>query len=265
MSISCGSVIDIIEELAPPSLALPNDPIGLQLGGRSAAADRVYFALELNDEVVADALAFGAQLVVVHHTPVYFPFRELSDENYYARLTLALAKGGAALYAAHTNLDRAAGGVNDVLADLLGLEERRALDLREAGKAYPMGRIGRLAKAVSLGEYAAFVAKKLSNPCLRYVGSSDRPVLNVACLGGAGASAMAEAKKQGADLLVTGDLRHHEALDALGMDICVIDAGHFSTESPAMARLAAFVGERLPQAVIRVSEINTNPFHAVRG
>ena len=265
MSVSCGKIIEIIEDIAPRTLALPGDPVGLQLGSPAAEVERLYFALELNDEVVEDALTFGADLVILHHTPMYFPFRELSDGNYNARLTLSLAKGGAALYTAHTNLDCAQGGVNDVLAELLGLKDCRPLNLWEEGKAWPMGRIGRLTASISLAEFAAFVAQTLQNPCVRFVGKGKTAIRQVACLGGAGIGVMREAKRQGAEVLVTGDVRHHEALDALGLGLCLIDAGHFCTEHPAMAALAAQVKAVLPQELkIRVSQISTNPFQPVK-
>ncbi|MDR1192906.1 MAG: Nif3-like dinuclear metal center hexameric protein [Peptococcaceae bacterium] len=261
MSYTCGEIIRHIDGFAPPRLALEGDPIGLHLGETGQPARRLFLALELTAAVLEEILDFQADMVFVHHTPFFRPQKQLRDDWDHDRLILALIRRQTALYTAHTNLDCVRGGVNDVLAALIGIENSEILEpvnqnIREAG----LGRIGALRAPLTLAAFAGEVGAKLGHPCPRYCGDGEKIVRQAACCGGSGAFLIGEAKARGADVYVTADVRHHEATQALELGLGVIDAGHFATENPVIPVLARYLAEHLPELEIKVSAINAEPF-----
>src|SRR5690606_29998388 len=121
------SLIRALEEWAPPALAVERDPIGLQVGDPGAEVTGVLVTLDVTEEVVDEALRLGANWIVSHHALIYRPLHHLRGDRPAGRLAAKLLKNGINVYVAHTNLDTAAGGVNDVLAEKLGLENAEVL------------------------------------------------------------------------------------------------------------------------------------------
>ncbi len=349
-----------VDRLAPFALAEPWDHVGLQVGSphdrlsNDAAAPAgarpvVLVALEVSDAALDEASRLGARAIVAHHPLIFDPLERLSDHTEAGRLALRAARQGVAVIAAHTNLDKARGGVADVVAGLLGLEAvqplqpaaadvlklvgfvpeddaglvRQALFAVGAGvigeyehcswsvggqgtffgrhgttpaagvagrdetvaelrmevvfprrlrrhvvaayiAAHPyeepafdlvpveneiasrgLGRLGVLPAPLSLAALADEVAAVLRLPSVRYAGDGAREVLRVAVLPGSGAEAVARGVAQVADVLVTGDVKYHEARAAQAQGLALIDAPHGWTEQEAMLRWA----ERLADAL----------------
>jgi putative NIF3 family GTP cyclohydrolase 1 type 2 len=168
--------------------------------------------------------------------------------------------------AAHTNLDAAddGAGTSDPVVALLGLVDVTPLCAPATPGARPLGRVGDLPEGLKLRDLARRLGDGLPAPGVRFTGTGDRAVRRVAVLGGSGTSAVPEALAAGADVLVTGDVRHHAALDALELGLALIDAGHHATESAAMPVFAARVAEAAAQqglsARVALSEVNTTPW-----
>ncbi len=229
-----------IEALAPLSLAESWDRPGLQLGDPQAHLSTVVVALDPSPAAVTLALARGAELLVTHHPLFLEPLHRLDLSTPQGRKIRDLLCGGVAVYAAHTNLDRARGGVNDRLAARLGLEEVEDLGAEPDGRP-ALGRVGRLAAPRRLGEFAREAARALGAPTARVVGDPDRRVERVAVCGGSGASLWPAARAAGAQVLVTGDVRHHAALDAREAGMALVDVGHATGERVAVEILAGVV------------------------
>jgi dinuclear metal center YbgI/SA1388 family protein len=328
-------LVGLVHTLFPPSLAEDWDNVGLQVGEATAELKKVLVCLDPSEKALDAAVAAGAQAIVAHHPLIFKPLRNLTSSNETGRVLLRAVRENLAVVSAHTNLDRAAGGLNDWLATLLGLENSRPLLQEEEGemvklvvfipagyesgvadalfaagaghignysccsfrlsgtgtfkaeegtspyigkqgqieqvretrmetilpkdlsqrvvqamcKAHPyeevaydliplvnrregigLGRIGRLSATISLNEYAVRIKEVLQTQFLRLAGDLDRQVTKVAVCGGSGAFLLAESARQGADLLVTGDVKYHEARNAEALGVAVIDAGHFATE-----------------------------------
>jgi dinuclear metal center YbgI/SA1388 family protein len=115
------TVIQLFEQLAPKHYALPDDKIGLQLGTLNKAIDHVLVALDVNDEVAEEAIRAKADLIIAHHAIIYRPLKHIQTDTPAGKLYEKLIKHDIAVYIAHTNLDVADGGVNDMMADVLGL------------------------------------------------------------------------------------------------------------------------------------------------
>lgn len=215
-------IVGLVGQIAPYELAEPWDNIGLLLGREQAKVTRVLTALDLTDGVVAEAKALGAELIVTHHPVMMDARKRLTDSDREGRLLLDLAENGIAHIAAHTNFDSAQGGVNDTLMLIMG-----AKNVRGEGCV----RVGDL-EGMTFAVLCERAEKKL-HAVVRAYGAPDTKVEKLGCCSGAGGSLLEEACQLGADCFITGEIKHHIALEAMDRGVCVIEAGHFETENPA--------------------------------
>lgn len=367
-----ADVVGLLNTLYSPTLAEDWDNVGLQVGDPSAVVERILVCLDAEEIAIAEAERHNAQLVVSHHPLLHRPQKRLTPGDEVGRVLFRAIRGNIAIYSAHTNLDRAADGLNDWLAERLGLESCQPLEkplpgdfyklvvfvphghetelmdaLFAAGaghigrydrcsfralgtgsfrgdnetvpfigqpgeseeteefrletivpaaclskvvsrmiKAHPyeevaydliplansrtdvgLGRVGRLTETVSLRQFADQVREGLNVAALRMVGDPERSVGKIAVCGGSGASLISEALRQGADCLVTGDVKYHDAQRARAENLALIDAGHFGTEqfmvTELSLRLRQILSERqLPVEVVEMSA-EQDPFWVV--
>jgi len=229
-------IIPLLESIAPPTLAedFDNGRIGLVLD-RGNDINKIAVALDPTDLVLKEAARIGADLLITHHTLIFDPVnlisKRLSD-------TLKIAiDNDISIYTMHTNYDKAEGGVNDVLAGLLGLKNIIPL---------PLGRIGEIEPMQAPG-FASFLAKKL-NTHVQYLG--DGGIRKVMVIGGSGfrREYIDIAIENGADALVSGEMRHDAIRYADGL--CLFDATHYATEAPAMRKLC----NRLPAESVFIED-----------
>lgn len=244
-SAAVGEIVSLLEKLAPPALAMDWDNVGLLLGRQDKTVKKIVLALDLTEETASQAVSLKADMLITHHPAIFRKIGCLTDAQWQQKLLLTLAENRIALYSAHTNLDCAPGGVNDVLAKRLGLRDLEVLDL-----ATGLGRIGTV-EPQSLEEFAVFAKKQLEADYLA-VASAGRKVRKVAVCGGAGADLIPLALARGADTLVTGDVKYHEAQGAAFSGLNLVDAGHQPTETPVLRELAARLDADLAAADIKL-------------
>ncbi len=211
-----------LEQIAPPTLAEEGDNVGLLIGPEQDAVRRVLVALDCSVEVAREAVDGQFDMVLTHHPLFYRPVRHMLPDDPQTAAAYILIRHGIGLYASHTNLDNAAGGVNDVLADVLGLTNPVPF-------GDGMGRVGTIIKETTLAAFTAFTERTLGVRA-QLIGPLDAPVRRVAVLGGSAAFAAKDAKAVGADVFITGDITHHQAHDILALGIPCISAGHYETE-----------------------------------
>ena len=354
-----SNIIDIINKIANPSLAEEWDNPGMQVGSHTADVTRIMVALDPLPTVIDAAISASCQLLVTHHPLMFKPLRSVSTSTVQGRSIHAAIRGGLSIVSMHTNYDSASGGLNDLLAEKIGLSGCRPLritsttelsklvtfvpddhceqvrnalfplcesignysgcsfsaggdgtftpregaapfsgtigvpqrvseqrlevlvtraNLPRAVKAllaahpyeepaydlYPLlnegrtlglGRVGHLPESLTLREYSARIRELLDAPLLRYVGDPDSAISKVALCSGSGASLLREGVKAGADVLVTGDVKYHEALDAEDAGICLIDAGHFPTEIIMVDEVSRRLTESLDKARFRGCQV----------
>lgn len=226
------TICGIMEEFAPTSLAMNWDNVGLMLGKVDREVKRVLLALDLTQEVVDEAVAQNVQMIITHHPAIFKKISCLTDNNWQQSLLLNLAENKIAVYSAHTNLDCAVEGVNDVLAKKLDLSNIKTLE-DESG----LGREGEIT-ACDLEVFAAMVKNKLAADYVAYA-DAGRKVKRVAVCGGAGGDLVGLCLAKGIDTLVTGDVKYHTAQDAVFQGLNIIDAGHQATERLAIEYLRA--------------------------
>lgn len=253
-------VLQFVRRLAPDELAMDWDTNGLSFGDAAHEVTRILISLDLTLPVVREAERFGAELIVTHHPLLFTPVRQLNEQTPEGRLVLALARSKIATLNAHTSLDCTPGGVNDCLAQALGLEHTEILDVcgtDAQGNAYGLGRIGEVPEC-GLLSFAAEVKRRLHAPGVRFA-DGGRPVRRVAVGGGACGDAIEKAKARGCDTFVTADLKHHQFLLAQAIGINLIDAGHFSTENVVCPYLAVRLQEEFPDLRVKISETHKAP------
>lgn len=357
MPVKCQTITSLIEKLSPRKLAEDWDNIGLLVGNPAGPINGVMLALDVTPEVVQEAVTLGANLIISHHPIIFRPLKNIREDNPHGRLVSDIIRNGIQVYCAHTNLDNAGEGVNQVLAQKLGLTDIQVLNpdkpekiyklvvfipdthvdavrdaitaagagwignysdctfstsgtgtfkasdncnpfigkpgvlerasevrletvikenqiervLRAMIKAHPyeevaydvyplvndagklgLGRIGRLPKPLVFREFINMVKTSLNVPVLRYGGNTEVIVKKIAVCGGSGASVIHKAVFAGADVLVTGDLKYHEAQDALSLGLAFVDAGHYATEAPVITALDNYLRKALDSEEISV-------------
>ncbi len=254
-----ANILQYIETLAPAYMKESWDNVGLNCGRLCAPVTKILVALDPFDEAISEAKAMGAQLLVTHHALLFKP-GFITDRDATGRRTLELIEAGIAHINAHTNLDMAPGGVNDRLAESLGLRDIRVLSPNGTdgeGKPYGLLRAGEVAQQ-PLDAFLGHVKSALGCEGVRYV-NSGRPVHHVAVGGGACAGTLQEAAAKGIDTLVTADCRYNQFRDALDLGVNLIDAGHFHTEKPVCAYLAEKIAENFPEIQVKISENQCDP------
>ncbi|MBC8103305.1 MAG: Nif3-like dinuclear metal center hexameric protein [Cytophagales bacterium] len=252
-----AEVMRALDAIAPPHLALDADPRGLLVGDLAAPVSLVLVALDVTSEIARLASSQGAEMILAHHPLIYHPLRTVrAEEAHPGGVVLHCARHGIAVACAHTNWDIAPGGINDVLARLVGIEGvARPLRITfrdsqtETATEYGLGRIGQRTIPTSAEAFLEQVKQALNFPEVRMVGPRDRPIRTVAVGGGACAELLPDAIAQGADALVTSDVRHHEFVDAAARDFVLLDAGHAATETPGTEELARRLSEALAPGI----------------
>lgn len=263
MTCQVGDIVAVMEELAPPAHAEEWDNIGLQVGSLRRQVEAVLVSLDVTHEVMEEAKERGAGLLVCHHPPIFRPMRRLLSDDPLGSLLEEAVLSGVAVYAAHTNLDVSEEGVNVALAELLGLVDDHAL--LEIPSAAGLLRVGDLPRPMELKDLASLCSRRLENPAVRFTGDSHRTIGRVAVCAGSGAERADAALQAGAQVLVTGDVGYHRAMEAEAAGLAVIDAGHYHTERPVVPRLASLLADRAGKAGLDVevhaSTVRTCPWN----
>lgn len=249
-----ADILKFIETLAPPYMKEDWDNVGLNCGHPDAEVTKILVALDPFAESCHEAKDFGAQLLVTHHALLWKP-GFITDRDAQGRNTLFLIENHIAHINAHTNLDLAPGGINDVLAQTLGLENIQVITpvgTDAEGRPYGLLRSGTVTEQ-PLAQFLATVKDRLHCGGLRYA-DGGKPVHKVAVGGGACADGMFEAAAAGCDTFVTSDCKYNQFRTAYELGLTLIDAGHFHTENPTMPVLAAKLQAAFPEIQVKISE-----------
>jgi len=246
-------VAEAVSRLAPRRLAEEWDNPGLLVGEPSTEVKKILVCLDVLDESISQAIELDAQIIVAHHPLIFHAIKNVRADLPLGKKISRLIKNDLAVFAAHTNLDIAVGGVNDILAEKIGL-----VDVKNFGdEEFSMGRIGTLETTMTAENFACHVKKVLNADNVRLVSAGDFPIKKVGLCGGAGAEFIQKAKFFGAQAFVTGDVKYHEAQAAVENGIHVVDAGHFATEFPIVHVLADYLRGELKSFDVEIFEDTT--------
>lgn len=255
-----AQLLGAVERLAPAALAEEWDNVGLVVGRRNQPVSRVLVALELRDEVLGEAREFGCDTILTHH-PAIFPALTSVTDGPGSELVLRAAEQRVAVLAAHTNLDAARGGLNDVMAEILGITAGLPLRPSAEQPSCGLGRIGRVRPTTLSGLVSAVRAGFAGAP-VSYAGDPFTHVERVACCTGSGASLIADAREAGADAYVTSDLKYHDADRAGGLPLVTLP--HARVERVALKRWTRTLERELAdeRVEVRFADTDTDPWQA---
>jgi dinuclear metal center YbgI/SA1388 family protein len=269
VSLILADLVRIFEDRYDPAWAESWDAVGLVCGDPEADVHRVLFAVDPVNEVVDEALEWGADLIVTHHPLLLRPVHGVPATTYKGRIVHRLIRGGAALFTAHTNADVADPGVSDALARAVGLTgPLRPLSPAADDPRRGLGRVGELPAPRTLREFAAGAAAGLPATAagLRIAGDPDAVVRTVAVCGGAGDSLLGAARAAGADVYLTADLRHHPASEFREAGAtALVDAAHWATEWPWLGDAAELLGETNVETRISTAVTDAWTFRSFEG
>jgi dinuclear metal center YbgI/SA1388 family protein len=249
-----ADILNYIETIAPRSMKEDWDNVGLNCGRMDKKVKTILVALDPFDDVCKEALDIGADLLVTHHALLWRP-GFITDTTEQGRNTLFMIENGIAHINAHTNLDYAPGGVNDVLATTLGLQDIQLVSpkgIDDKGQPWGLLRQGYV-NPMTLEEFLQVVKEKLNCEGLRYV-DGGKAVCHVAVGSGGCAGELYQAAKAGCDTYVTADIKYNQFWDAKALGLNLIDAGHFQTENPVCAYLAESLRQAFPEITVKISQ-----------
>jgi dinuclear metal center YbgI/SA1388 family protein len=247
MSPRVSDILSVLEELTPSSVAEDWDNPGLQVGNPRQPVQRILVSLDPTMGALRAAKRREANLLLTHHPLLFRPISRVDESHYPGSVIAEACRMGVSIVAAHTNLDVIRGGINDSLAHMLQLQNVEPLQAAEHEHA-GLGRIGDLPIPLGFRALIERVKSLLGSTFVRVSGKNDAIIGRVAVVGGAGGELIAAAHQRGADALITGDVRHHEALLAESIGLALLDAGHYETEKPALDLFADNLRRRLQQA-----------------
>ena len=251
-------ITDAIERFAPLALQEGYDNAGLVVGDPEREVGRALLAVDVTEEVLAEAEREGCDLVVTHHPIVFHPLKRLNEADYVQRCVARAVRRDIALYACHTNLDSAPNGMSWRLAEMLGVGNLRVLQPSETGDGAGFGVVGELPEAIDTVEFMRIIQRRLEVSVIRYSDIATSGVRRVAVCTGAGASLIGEARRAGADIYITADMKYNDFM-APDKALTVADIGHFESEYCAIQLIFDILSKNLCTFAVRKSERSRNP------
>ncbi len=252
-----ADVLSFLEQYAPPRHAEQWDNVGLLVGDRAGPVRRVMTCLTITTASAAEAIQRQASLIVTHHPLPFHPLKRLTSDTTTGRLLWDLIRAGVAVYSAHTAFDSAVEGINQRLAEGLGLVEIGPLV--PVVDAPGVGRQGRPAGPLTLGELADRVKKFLAVDPVQLVGDPGQSVGKVAIACGAAGELLEAAQRAGCDAMLLGETRFHTLLEAEALGIGMVLPGHFASERFAMERLAEVLARQFTDLEVWASQDERDP------
>ena len=259
MSIKTTDLITEIERWAPPECAAVWDNSGWQIDLRKPEVTRILVALDPTKAVACEASEKGADFLLAHHPLFFAPTKMLEEGVDNGGIAIHLIKEGISIYSAHTSFDSAVGGMNDLLAEKIGLSGLRLLpDAEEPAFV----RCGDFKPPVSFAQICERAEKTLEmQGQIKKVGANDTILKTGAVCGGAGGSQLADIVRADIDFYLTSDIKHDDALYAAAHGLCLIDGGHWGTEHHFISVMADRLRTKFADSVeIIESNINKNPW-----
>lgn len=285
----CKDIIKIIEKDYPPRYALSWDNVGLLAGRDDKEVSKIYVALDATDEAIDQAITAGADMLVTHHPLIFSGMKQVNNQNFIGRRLLKLIRHDISYYAMHTNYD--VKGMADLAADYLGLRNCQVLDVtgeNESGDPEGIGRVGEIpfenlehkddanvketksggsyinerADGILLRDYCEEVKKAFSLDTVKVFGDLDQEIHRVAICPGSGKSDIDQAIAAGADVYVTGDIGHHEGIDAVARGLNIIDAGHYGVEHIFIGDMGKYLREHVSGVEVLEAPVS-HPFEVI--
>lgn len=251
----CKEIVKMIEETYPTSAAAAWDNVGLLLGRTAKSVEKIYIALDATDEVIEAAISCQADMLITHHPMIFSPMKKITDEHFIGNRALKLLQHDIAYYAMHTNYDSIS--MAELAAKMLSMQDTEVLSDEEN-----VGKVGNFACSMTVEECCELVKKAFHLSSVKVFGDLNRSVKRVAICPGSGKHMTESVIQKQAEVFITGDIDHHEGIDAVAQGITIIDAGHYGLEHIFIKDMAAYLEQYLENAEIVTAEIS-HPFQVI--
>ena len=256
-------VIAALEQFAPLPLQDDFDNAGLQIGLTEADVTGALLCLDVTEDVIDEAAERGLNLIVAHHPLLFHPLKAVVGRTYVERCTLKAIQRGIAIYAAHTNLDNAVGGVNYEIASRIGLRDVELLTKREVnGIVCGAGVIGTLPQPEDELSFLSRLKAIFGVQALQHNRLTGRSVRRVALCGGAGSFLLSAAIRAGANSFITGEIHYHDFFGHDG-EILMVSMGHYESEQFTPCIFERLLREQFPTLRVEHTRVNTNPIQTL--
>ena len=251
-------IIKVIEDFAPLSLQEGWDNSGLCIGSADAPVNSVLLGLDCTPDLVDEAVACGADMIVTHHPLIFSGLKKISPDNQVGEAVIKAIRAGISIYAAHTSADKVIAGVSGAMAARLGLVNVSILD--EDGEDTGLGVVGDLPEPVTAEQAVTLVKDRFSLKALKASRPLDGMISRVAMCGGSGGSLIGAARKAGAQLYISGDISYHNFFTEDGF--MIMDIGHYESEIEIVDILFSLIKKNFPTFAVRITQnINSNPIY----
>jgi dinuclear metal center YbgI/SA1388 family protein len=248
--VHCGEIVRELEQIWAPDIACDWDNVGLLIGDKHKEVKTVMLALDATDDVIRQAIEQHVDMLITHHPLIFSGMKRITADHFIGRRVLQLIQHEIAYYAMHTNFD--VRGMATEAAARLGLSDCQVLEYTGEMEQtiLGIGQVGNLPSTMTLQECADKVKRDFELDYVRVFGDLKTKVKTLAVSPGSGKSEIANARKAGADVLVTGDIDHHDGMDAVAQGLTIIDAGHYGLEYIFSDYMEHFLQEKLDQVLI---------------
>ena len=251
-------IIKVIEDFAPLSLQEGWDNSGLCVGSPEDEVTSVLLALDCTPELVDEAVACGADMIVTHHPLIFSGLKKISPEDMTGSAVIKAVKAGICIYAAHTSADKVIQGVSGAMAARLGLKNVRILDEDQEGTG--LGVVGDLPSPLASQQALDLVKEKFALKVIRSSRPLDKDITRIAVCGGSGGSLIGAARKSGAQLYISGDISYHNFFTP--EDFMIMDIGHYESEIEIVDILFSLIKKNFPTFAVRITQnLNSNPIY----
>lgn len=256
----CSEVMNILETMSPLMFAEKWDNVGLLIGREDKTVHKVMIALDATDDVVEQAVLQGVDLLLTHHPLLFSSIKRITETDFIGRRLISLIRNDICYYAMHTNFDVM--GMADAAADALGLHKCEVLDITYEDEISKegIGRIGKLRTKMTLEQAAGLCKNAFLVDKVRVYGDAKTEVENIAIVPGSGKDYIEAAIAKGADVLITGDIGHHNGLDAMEQGLAIIDAGHYGIEKLFVPYMEEFFADQIPELSV-MKAMEKPPFY----
>ncbi|MBO5813784.1 MAG: Nif3-like dinuclear metal center hexameric protein [Alistipes sp.] len=253
-------ITDLIEAFAPLALQESYDNSGLIVGRPDDQVHKALLAVDVTDEVMDEAESEGCDIIITHHPIIFHPLKRFNSANQVERCVERAIRRGIALYACHTNLDSTAEGMSWRLATMLGVKTLEVLQPTAAGEQSGFGVVGEIEEPMPTEEFMHHLMEVTGAEVVRHSDIATPTVSRVAVCTGSGAFLIGEARKAGADIYVTADLKYNDFMAPDGA-LTVADIGHFESEYCAIEILFDILSKNFLTFAVRKSECSRNPIN----
>lgn len=251
-------ITEAIEEFAPLALQESYDNSGLIVGQSDRHVRSALVCVDITEPVIREAIETGAEMIISHHPAIFHAIKRLNSASYIERVVETAVKHDIALYACHTNLDSAGGGMSFRLADILGIRNPAVLAPR-TDKCSGFGIVGDIQPTGAV-EFLSHVKRSLGIKAIRYSDTVFETINRVALCTGAGASLADDAREAGAQLYIAADFKYNDFLDA-DRDLIIADIGHFESEYCAIELIIDIIRKKFPNFALHKSKCSRNPIN----